>query len=340
MKRYLIALIFSLGVVVLYSFVHIRLFSLDLTQRMREALFALRTLPPGETDIFLFNIGELTPAELPNKIDSLLLMQPEKLGINLCHFDNVPEELLCRYQSNPRVVFANCGDAGPNQLSQIVDTHNVVTHFKTDNDQYFEFNLTPARARDNDREMINFGARIEALSGAIELSQTNYWFNPEYLAGKTFLVGYIGIFSSGDPESFKNARTTPWNRFYGQGSVPPDMSDVEISYNIIRTLKNHAFINEIGPVTRISLLVLTSMLTVVIITFAKTRWLILNLIIATTLFVVLTGFAAYVILIAFDSGYYVDLDELPLILIVTIVMTVILNIRQKQKEEERIVEPL
>jgi hypothetical protein len=124
---------------------------------------------------------------------------------------------------------------------------------------------------------------------------------------------------------YTNCRVTPLNGYYGASNILPDMYDIEISANIIRTINDNDFINEVSQIIRILIILAFSLLNV-----AKTKWIIVNLIIATILFILLTGFGGFLIVMAFDNGYFLEMDELPLILIITTVFTVILNISEKR----------
>ena len=310
MKRYILPVIFSLAVVALYRFVPLRLFSLDLTQRTRESLFFLRDQPEMDLNIALFNVGELQGTALEDKIDSLLLNQPRKVGINLCHFDQQPEAMIQKYKSDKRVVFANCAESGTRTLAQVVEKHNVVKYFKTDKADYFEIELAEGKPRGNKIEMIHFGSPHEFGSAVAELNETLYWFNPEYLAGKTLLVGYIGDYLGDDIDHINSCRTTPLNYNYGHGTVPPDMFDIEISAHIIRTLNSGDYINVVNSIVRVLVLIAITMFAVIILSFVKTRMIMVNLVIATVTFILLIAGAALLIVFAFQERLYLNLDEI------------------------------
>ncbi|MBT1696603.1 hypothetical protein KK083_06950 [Fulvivirgaceae bacterium PWU4] len=332
MKRYIFSIFFAIVIVGLYHFVNINLFSLDLTKRTREALFVVRNEPDIDDALLLLNIGRLEPDELAAKIDSLLITGVPRIGVNLCHFDKVPKGLIARYRENDRVIFANCDSSQPGALSQIVGDGNAVTHFKTDRSDYFELQLTGFTGRGNDWERINYGVRLDyRLKG--ELNNSYYWFDPDYLENKTVLLGYMGEYVTDEIYYFKNCRITPLNPYYGaEEDVLPDMYDIEITANIIRTIHHNDFINEVNQVVRVLIVLAICMINVIVLTYAKTRWIVVNLVIATVLFVLLTGAASFLLVYMFDKRYFLSLDELPLILLVTTFFTVALNISQKPFE--------
>jgi hypothetical protein len=335
MRRYILTVIFSIAVIGLYHLINIRLFNLDLTKRTKEALFVVRNEPDIDRSVVLFNTGKLQPNELQIKIDSLLTAEPKKIGVNLCHFDKSPKDLFKKYQSDNRVVFANCDDFGISSLSQIIGDENTVTHFKTDKSDYFELQLTDFKGRGNNDERINYGPRLDYPVNKGELTDSYFWFNPDYLRDKTILLGYMGDYLTDSIYYFKNCRITPLNSYYGDSETIPDMYDIEISANIMRTINDNDFINEVNQIVRVLVILGFALLNVTILTFVKTKWTIVNLIIATVLFILLTGTASFLLVYMFDRGYFLEMDELPLILLITTVFTVILNISEKRASPQQ-----
>lgn len=103
----------------------------------------------------------------------------------------------------------------------------------------------------------------------------------------------------------------------------------------MRTINDNDFIDEVNQVVRVFIILAFSLLNVTILSFAKTRWTIVNLIIATLLFIILTGTGSFLIVLMFDKGYYLEVDELPLILLITTVFTVIMNISEKRASPQQ-----
>jgi hypothetical protein len=335
MRRYILALIFAIAVVGLYHFVNIRLFSLDLTKQLKDALFFVRVEPDKDRSLVLFNVGLLTPDELQTKIDSLLITGPKKIGINLCHLDKIPFNIIAKYKSDSRIVFANCGDGKINSSSQIIEDFNTVTHFKTDKVDYFELVLTDFKGRGNSIERINYGPRLNYPMDKGELDDTYFWFNPDHLKDKTILLGYMGDYLTDSIYYFTNCRVTPLNESYGENNILPDMYDIEITANIIRTINEREFIDELNQVVRVLIILVFSLLNVVALTFIKTKWTIVNLIIATLVFILLTATGAFLIVFMFYKGFFLEMDELPLILLVTTIFTVLTNISEKRASPQQ-----
>lgn len=329
MRRYILTIVFAIAVIGLYHFINIRLFSFDLTRQTKEALFVIRNEPDIDRTVVLYNVGKLEPIELQEKIDSLLITEPKRIGLNLCHWDKIPKDLIAKYESDSRVAFANCADSGINSLSQIIGDQNTVTHFKTDRPDYFELLLTDFKGRGNEIERINYGPRLDwAFKG--ELTDSYFWFNPDHLKDKTILIGYMGDYLTDSIYYYKNCRITPLNQYYGESNILPDMYDIEITANIIRTINENDFIEEVNQIVRVLIILAFSLLNVIVLTFAKTRWTIVNLIIATVLFILLTGTGSFLLVYMFDKGHYLEMDELPLILLITTAFTVIMNISEKR----------
>jgi hypothetical protein len=329
MRRYILTVIFAATIIALYHFIDVRLFNLDLTRRTKEALFVIRNEPDIDKTVVLFNVGKLQPDQLQVKIDSLLLNEPKRIGINLCHWERIPHELIKKYKSDRRIIFANCANSEPGSLSQVINDENTVTHFKADKSDYFESQLTDFKGRGNNVERINYGSKLDFPVNKGELADSYFWFDPEYLKEKTILIGYMGDYLTDSIYYFKNCRITPLNSSYGDSGLLPDMYDIEISANIMRTINENDFINEINQLVRVVIILAFSLLNVTILTISKTRWTIANLIIATLVFILLTGAGSFLLVYLFDKRYFLEMDELPLILLITTVFTVMLNISEK-----------
>lgn len=328
--KYAIALLVTLGIVAVYHFVNIRLFSLDITKMTRERLFYIRTQPPAQREMLMLNIGRLEADELKPKLDSLLLCNPGVVGVNLCHYTKDVSAIVKQYASVPNIFFVDCRRKGRGALSEIIEDGNVVTHFDCSRRDYFEFLLTGFKQRGNDREMINYAPEQQSLLMRVELKDTPFWYGA--LEGKTILVGYLGDYLTDSLYYYKQCRITPLNEYYGQENLLPDLYDTEVSANIIRTIRDRDYIDEIGEVYRIFILLAFALLNVIIITFIRTKWLVVNLIIAALIFVLFTIAGSLLLVLLFDKGYFLALDELPVVLVITTVFTMAVNMPRKQRD--------
>lgn len=129
MRRYILTVIFAIIVIGLYHFINITIFNLDLTRQTKNALFVLRPIPQINPTVVVLSVGKLQPDELQEKIDSLLIAEPRKIGVNLCHFPRIPRDLINKYKSDDRVIFANCEDLKSGSVSLIINDESAVTHF-------------------------------------------------------------------------------------------------------------------------------------------------------------------------------------------------------------------
>lgn len=163
-----------------------------------------------------------------------------------------------------------------------------------------------------------------------ELKDTPFWYGA--LEGKTILVGYLGDYLTDSLYYYKQCRITPLNEYYGQENLLPDLYDTEVSANIIRTIRDQDYIDEIGEVFRIFILLAFTLLNVIIITFIRTRWLAVNLIIAALIFVLFTIAGSLMLVLLFDKGYFLALDELPVILVITTVFTMAVSMPGKPSD--------
>ncbi|MBL0740758.1 hypothetical protein [Chryseolinea lacunae] len=329
MKRYVLPLLFALVIVVAYHFIRINLFRLDLCKNTRENIFYFRILPEVDPDIILLNTGKLESAEIKIGIDSLLKFNPRVIGVNLCHLSSEDQEISRHYSDNKKVVFVHCeADPHGGNLSEIIEDQNVVTHFNSDRTDYFEFQLTGFKGRGNKKEIINYrGASTHYIAG--ELSDL-FPINAENISEKMILLGYMGDYLTDSVQYFKSCRITPLNRYYGESNILPDMYDTVITANIISSINHHEFINEIGEIARIGLLLTCTLINVLAITYIKTKWPAVNVVIAAIIFIAMMGAGSFLIVYFFTKGYYLNLDELPMLLLVATIFTVVLNIREKQ----------
>ncbi|MBI3220158.1 MAG: hypothetical protein HYZ44_11655 [Bacteroidetes bacterium] len=332
--KYVVTIGFTIGIVLVYQFVDVSFFSLDWQRTVRISLFnRLRVEPRPDHSIIVFNAGTMHELDLQNKIDSLLLTEPRKIGVNLCHWDKIPVGLLNRYRSDDRVVFASCRDTGVNSLAFQVDENNEVTHFKTDQPDYFELKLADFYTRGNDQERIYYGPKLHYPISIGELNDSYHWFNPEGLYDKTILIGYLGDYVTDSIYYYTNCRVTPLNEDFGKEEDLPDMYDIEISAHIIRAINQGEFINEVHPLIRGLTLLGFCILQVVLLTFIKTRKTLINLCIAAILFMLFTFLSSALIVFVFAYDYYLNLDELSLVLLVVTVFTVGLNLFQPHSQK-------
>jgi len=281
-----------------------------------------------DESIVLLNIGRLDQKELATKIDSLLKCYPREIGINLCHYDSGTENFVAHFREKKSVIIANCLEGESKSLSRVVNDDNSVTHFRTDRKDYFEFKLDQFENRGNEMERIYF---IDPHKTFYRWELSNVAMIPEYFQGKTVLVGYMGDYLTDSIYYYTNNRITPINPYFGYEDVQPDMYDTEISAAIISAFEGKSFIHEVELIPRVLLLLAFCVFNVVVLTFVKTKWNTINIFIAAILFLLLSTASSALVLFAFTKGYYLAIDELPLVLLITTIFTVSLNILEKKE---------
>jgi len=339
--KYVFALLATLFVVGLYHYIDIRAFNLDVTQVTREHFFRLASSHFIDESIIILNHGTLEGNELREKIDSVLALEPAVIGINPCHMAGDVEALKAYYRDNKRVIFAGCSEGEDGILSSVIEDKNLVLYFKHDHEKYFEykvdflvnppFHREKIAQRKNNEELINYVDARRSFNRN-NLSDISL-FVPDFLYGNIVLIGFLGDMTSNE-NYFDDCRVTPMNKEYGNPNVEPDMYDIEISAVIIRQLYNTSFLNEIGQLPRVLILLSLCVVNVLLLTFIRTRWLAVNIIISFVLFMFIILSVGWVIVYSFVKGYYVNLDELPLLLLITTVFTVGLAFFENRREEQ------
>jgi hypothetical protein len=339
MKLYLIAAVFALGIILLYRFYPINLFKLDISTRITNNLFS-QLKPSAESDesIIILNSGNLSASALKIKIDTLLSFNPKMVGVNLCDIGEKASLLSEAYANSSSVILGNCS-LNNDPLSRLIYEDNSVSHFKTDRPDYFEFRLADIgnilKERGNELERINYYGSFGVFHH-IDLTDLDNVL-PGAMEDKIILIGYTGDYVSGmegfmgTPEEdlmlgYKSARITPMNAYYEYEGISPDMYDIQISANIIRMINERNFINEVGTATRIGFILFCTLLLVFLITLIRTRWLLLNLLIYFTCYMLIIMAGTFLIVLAFDRNYYLDIPELSIILTVAGVFTILYNL--------------
>ena len=349
MKRYLIAVLFAAGILAMYQAYPVRFYEFNLPQMISDRLFnLLRNDPMVDESIIIINSANLTGARLKSKIDSLLMLDPKVIGINLCDIEEEAVLLAEAYRENPKVVLGICSP-GHDPLSRIIYDDNVVTHFRTDREDYFEFKISDAtdvlKNRENELERINYYGSFGIFPILnFNLDQVGEMY-PEAFKQQIVLIGYCGEIISGQEymegvteekmiRDYKHSRITPMNRQYGYDEASPDMHDIAISANIIRMINEQNYIHEIGPVARVSFILVSALLLVLLITVIRTKWLLLNLLIYFILYSLIIMGATLLIVVAFDNNYYLELPELSIVLTIIGIFTVIYNLVSQKKKDQ------
>src|SRR5215218_8762856 len=109
MKRLIISTAFTLTIIILYQFIDINLFTIDLPRRVNSELFkSLRTDPGVETEIVLLDIEYVHLDTVKTFIELLESLEPKSIGVNLCNIKD-KSELLDKYLSESKnIITCDC----------------------------------------------------------------------------------------------------------------------------------------------------------------------------------------------------------------------------------------
>jgi hypothetical protein len=320
MKKYIVAALFTAAVLGFYEIINLNLFHLNLLSKLHDSWFNhFRPSPRVYENILILNIGALDEKEIQEKIDTLLTLNPKAVGINMCDFDG-SEQFREHFDKNPKIEFAYCDEVQfRTRLARRIDEGNTVTHFLYDYN-FLEVRLTNSyeklSARNNYAERINYIKPTSFYTG--ELSDISRY---EYLDNVTVLVGYLE-YSEEEVYNYEGRRITPMNEWYGYSSISPDMYDIQISANIIAQIERDDFITEVPDAIRIGGILLACVLNVLLITFIRTRWLLVNLIIYIVLYFVFVALAGLAMVHLYNENYFFHLNELQVLLLITSAFTI------------------
>lgn len=322
MKPLIISAIFSLIIIILYQFIDINLFTIDFPRRVNSELFkSLRTDPGVETEIVLLDIEYAHLDTVKTYIELLASFEPKSIGVNLCNIED-KSELLDKYLSeSKKILTCDCNRNSNAGTSGILTPENEVTHFKTDKDSYFELQLSNKsnglKERRNNKERINFrGVDSYYRIPLSEIENTS----PEFIKDKTILIGFL-----------RDSLVTPMNYWYGRpGDIEGDMSDAQISANIISTINRNEFINEVNLLLRVIIILTVSLVCTGLIRLVRTRHNVISIILGLAILIILNALSGYMIVLAFSKNYYLELNEVTFVLIISAIVSVYWNSKNGQ----------
>lgn len=322
MKPLIISTIFSLTIIILYQFIDINLFTIDLPRRVSSELFKSLSADPGvETEIVLLDIEYVHLDTVKTYIELLGSLEPKWIGVNLCNIED-KSELLDKYLSQSKsILTCDCNKNSNIGTSGILTPKNEVTHFKTDKDSYFELQLSDKsnglKERRNNKERINFRAVDSYYRVALSEIEN---IPPEIIKGKTVLIGFL-----------RDSLVTPMNYWYGRpGYIEGDMSDAQISANIISTINRSEFINEVNLLFRVLIILTVSLVCTGLIRLVRTKHNVISIILGLVILIILNGLSAYIIVFAFSKNYYLELNEMTFVLIISAIASVYWNTKNEQ----------
>jgi len=314
--------IFTLTIIALYQFIDINLFTIDLPRRVYSELFkSLRDDPGVETEIVLLDIEYVHLDTVKTFIELLESLEPKSIGVNLCNIED-KSEILDKYLSESKnIITCDCNKDSNKGTSRILTPKNEVTQFKTDKDSYFEIqlsdNLNGLKKRGNNKERINF--RSADRYYRVPLSEIEN-VNPEIIKDKIILVGFL-----------RDSLVTPMNDWYGRpGDIQGDMSDAQISANIISTINRNEFINEVNLLFRVLIVLTVSLVCTGLIRLVQTKYNLINIILGLVILIILNKLSSYIIVFAFSKNYFLELHEMTVVLIISAIASVYWNAKDGQ----------
>jgi CHASE2 domain-containing sensor protein len=272
-------------------------------------------------EIVLLDIGYVHLDTVKNYIKVLETFEPKAIGVNLCNIED-KSELLDNYLSqSKKIITCDCESNSTNGTSRITTPRNVVTHFKADRDSYFELQLSDKenrlKERRNDIERINFRGVDRYFNAPLSEIEK---IDPGIIKDKIVLIGFL-----------RDSLVTPMNPWYGRpGDMQGDMSDAQISANIISTINRSEFITEVSLMFRILIILAASLLCTGLIRLVRTKYNVLNILLALVILVAFIGLSSYIIVYAFSKNYYLELNEMTVVLIISSIVSVYWNTKDRQ----------
>lgn len=323
MNRFSVTIAFTLTIVAIYQFIDLNFFTIDLPRRVSSELFKdLRIEPVSETEIVLFDTDNTGADSLRSLLGQLELFGPRVIGLNTCGFTTISKELDQYISQNENIIVCDCNPNSDAGTSAIINSDSVVTQFKTDKDTYFEIKLIDysyrLSQRRNRRARINF-RNLEHYyrvhSGEIGDLES------EIVSGKIVLVG-----------SFHPAFVTPVNEWYGYHGDKPDMSEIQISANILSTVTRNEYINEVPFILRILIVMSSALACAGLMRVVRTRHIIVNILTGLLILFVLETLNAFVIVFAFMHRYYLEMNEFSAVLIGAAIVSFYWNAKEMKME--------
>ncbi|MEQ8477916.1 MAG: CHASE2 domain-containing protein [Fulvivirga sp.] len=308
-------------IIMVYQFIDINLFKIYPPRSVNSDLFKVFRNDLGfELEIVLLDIKDTHLDSVKDYIELLETYKPKSIGVNLCNSEDKSEILNSYLIGNQNIVTCDCQPNSDKGTSKIISPKNQVTHFKTDKDSYFEIQLSDKpnelKERNNEVERINYRAEDRYVTA--QLSEVER-MDSEFLKGKTILIGFL-----------QDSLVTPMNYWYDSNkNIIGDMSDTQISANIISTINRNEFINEVPLVIKMLIILIISLFCAGVIRLVRTKYLILDILLGLTILIALNLLSGYIIVFAFSKNYYLQLHEMATVLIVISILSIYWNIKDK-----------
>ena len=320
-------------VVSIYGVAPIRFFSFNFFQKVNASLFyTFKVYDKVDDQIILLNTGTKSIEEIIAYIELLKKHNPKVIGVNLCNHATGTESTKSQYKTDTDVVFANCEKIN-HTLSRIINEDNSATHFQSDNYQSFERKVLNNTTTTNAKvERINYS---KGGFYKYELDSTEFIF--DVFPNSIILLGYLGDYlNEVDPfdtqselRYFTSARITPLNKYFSLEDVSPDMYDVEISAHIISSLLNQDFIKDIPKWQSVGILFLFILFQTLVMSLVQNKNILISIGVGLLSYFLIKMAGSFLIVYLFTEGFYLQLDELMLLLVIVIVFNLGFNVFRK-----------
>jgi hypothetical protein len=330
-----IAIAFVL-VFLLYQRLPFRYFSIDFFAQLNASLFnKIKMVDQVDQRFVILNAGTKSSEEIKDYIKFLLINHPKRIGVNLCHFDKAyTKSLLYEYQSNELVVFSDCSQDNLG-LARIINPDNSVTHFRNDDPNSFERKiLSDPSIPLTKKERINYSPGIRFNEA--ELDSTK--FLNSIISNSIVLIGYLGDYivesDFNYPHELKyytNDRITPVNINYAYEDASPDMYDTEISAQIISSLMDQNWIRDVPKSFSVIILLFFMMLQSLVMYLMQNKRILISIAITILSYFLIKLAGSYLIVLLFTKGYYLELDELMMLLLFVTIINLGFNLFRNKK---------
>ncbi|TXI70599.1 MAG: hypothetical protein E6Q41_01190 [Cyclobacteriaceae bacterium] len=320
-------------VILLYGVAPIRFLSFDFFKRVNASLFNTFKVPNKVDDrIILLNTGTKSIEEIRAYIELLKKYNPKVIGVNLCNLATGTESIKSQYKTDTQVIFVNC-EKNNHTLGRIINDDNSVTHFQSDNYQSFE-----RRVLNNTTNPDSKVERINYSKGGFykyELDSTEFIF--DIFPNSIIMLGYLGDYlNEVDPfdtqselRYFTNARITPLNRYFSLEDASPDMYDTEISAQIVSCLLDQNFIKDVSKLTSVAILLAFILFQTLVMSLVQNKNILISIGVGLLSYFLIKMAGSFLIVYLFTEGYYLQLHELMLLLVVVIVFNLGFNVFKK-----------
>lgn len=256
---------FILLLITLLNFANVKLL-FSINSFINDKAFVLREKKNDE-NIVLVNVGALNRKELAQVVDTIQSYNPSVIGVQVClqqarksEYDSLLRRSLTQ---NNIVLFESSEDGSCRFLdssiygtaSFIKDKDEVVRSFTFGDKLYFETEIARLYSKSAYNKLINRGVKTEQINYTGNMLSQFFTADhsqvlksetaPDLFSGKIVLLGYLGPSLSPEIKSLEGALYTPLNERLNQQKVLPDMYSLVVSANVLSTIIQEKYIEEV-----------------------------------------------------------------------------------------------